>query len=122
MPSDPTLYQRLGGAEGVRHLLVAFYGRVFADPLLAPIFKDVEMAGLVRMQAEFFATALDGPHTASAADLARIHAGRGIHTRHFASFCQHLGSTLQAAGVEDDDISAVMDRILAHRKDIVGDG
>ncbi len=121
-PSPPSLYQRLGGAEGVRHLLVAFYGRVLGDPLLAPFFQDVAMDRLVRMQEEFFGTALDGPHHATRAELTRVHAGRGIHARHFAAFCQHLGTTLQAAGVGNDDVREVMDRILALRKDIVGDG
>lgn len=120
--SPPSLYQRLGGAEGVRHLLVAFYGRVLGDPLLAPFFKDVEMARLVRMQEEFFATALGGPHLYSGAELTRVHAGLGIHARHFATFCQHLGTTLQAAGVGNDDVRVVMDRILALRKDVVGAG
>lgn len=118
--SHDTVYERLGGAEGVRHLLVAFYGRVLGDPLLAPFFEHVTMARLVRMQEEFFATALGGPHRYSGAELTHVHAGRGIHPHHFAAFCQHLGTTLQAVGVGDADVREVLDRILALRKDIVG--
>ena len=116
---SPSLYERLGGAEGVRHLLVAFYGRVLGDPLLAPFFEETKMARLVAMQEEFFATALGGPHIYTGVELTRIHAGLGIHARHFATFCQHLGTTLQAAGLGEDDVHAVMDRILALRKDVV---
>lgn len=38
-----SIYDNLGGAEGVRAIIEAFYPRVYKDPLLSPLFpKDME--------------------------------------------------------------------------------
>ncbi|MGQ3478269.1 globin domain-containing protein [Paenibacillus sp. TY11] len=38
-----SIYDNLGGAEGVRTIIEAFYPRVYKDPLLSPLFpKDME--------------------------------------------------------------------------------
>ena len=41
MDPTPSLYQRLGGEAGVKKLLVAFYGKVLADPTLKPFLAAV---------------------------------------------------------------------------------
>ncbi len=35
-----TLYELAGGEQGVQKLAAAFYGRVFADPIMLPLFRD----------------------------------------------------------------------------------
>lgn len=120
-PADatPTLYRRLGGEAGVKKLLVAFYGKVLADPVLKPFFIPVSMDKLLRMQEEFFGTALDGPHQYTGRDLKDVHAGLGIKAVHFHHFVQQLLETLQEAGVSHDDIRDVIRRVTAIRNDVV---
>jgi truncated hemoglobin YjbI len=60
-PPTPTRYQQLGGEAGVRKPLVAFCGKVLADPTLKPFFIEASMDKLRLMQEEFSATAFDGP-------------------------------------------------------------
>lgn len=122
-PADatPTLYGRLGGAVGVKKLLVAFYGKVLDDPVLKPFFVPISMDKLLRMQEEFFGTALDGPHHYTGRNLRAVHAGLGIKAVHFHHFLQHLLETLQEAGVSPDDIHDVSRRVTAVRRDVIGD-
>jgi hemoglobin len=119
MEPTPTLYQRLGGEPGVKRLLVAFYGKVLADPELKPFFIRTSMEKLLRMQEEFFGAALDGPHHDSGRRLKEVHAGRGITVMHFHRFLQHLLDTLKEVGVGVDDMRDVARRVTAIRNDIV---
>lgn len=114
-----TLYDRLGGADGLGRLLVTFYGLVLADPLLAPFFRNVPMDKLLRMQEELFSASLGGPHTYSGRPLREVHAGRGIGPPHFHRFRQHLLTTLQQAGVDAEDMREVVRRVSALRKDVL---
>lgn len=116
----PSLYSRLGGEAGVKKLLVAFYGKVLADPELKPFFVRTSMDKLLRMQGEFFGAALDGPHEFSKRRLKDVHAGRGITVMHFHRFMQHLLDTLKEVGVPADDIHDVARRITPLRHDVVG--
>lgn len=120
MEPTPTLYQRLGGEAGVKKLLVAFYGKVLADPVLKPFFIEASMDKLLRMQEEFFAAALDGPHRSTGRQLKEVHAGLGITAKHFHGFLQHLLETLHEAGAQPDDIRDVVQRVRAIRSDVVG--
>jgi hemoglobin len=114
-----TLYDRMGGEQGVEKLLLTFYSRVLADPELKPFFAKTAMEKLLRMQHELFGAALGGPHTYDAKDLARVRAGRRMTPRHFHLFRQYLLTTLQESGVSDDDIRQVVRAITKYQKDVV---
>jgi len=82
-----TLYDRLGAAAGVQRFLHEFYDRLLRDQRIAGFFRDVPLSNLIRMQAEFFTAALDGP---------QAYGGRRITAEHFNMFCQHPRETLEA--------------------------
>ncbi|MFV0444045.1 MAG: group I truncated hemoglobin [Planctomycetaceae bacterium] len=110
----PTLYEQVGGAPAIDRLIEEFYARIQADPVLQPFFAGIAMDRLKHMQKEFFAAALDGPITASEIDIARAHAGRGIQTRHFNIYVQHLLQTLQEHGFDADAQMEVIRRISTY--------
>lgn len=116
-----TLYDRIGGAPVIASLVDDFYGRVLADPLLAPFFAETSVDRLRRMQREFFSAALDGPIEYSGLSLTEVHSGRGIQTRHFARFVEHLLSTLQAQGIDEQNVMDVISRINTYVTDITGE-
>jgi hemoglobin len=116
-----TLYDRLGGESGLEEMLGEFYGRVLADPQLEPFFRLASMSRLRQMQREFFGAAVGGPQAYSGLSLSWVHAGRGIKTRHFTLFCQHLLDTLRDHGVSAADIQEVVHRVSVHKNDITGE-
>ena len=118
---DQTLYERVGGEQGVEQLLGAFYRRVLGDPELAPFFEGVSMPRLERMQREFFGAALDGPVRYSGRSLAVVHAGRGIRVRHFARFVQHLLDALRGTGLDEDDVNEIIARVDTYADQITGE-
>ena len=59
-----SVYQLAGGAEAFRRLIHEFYGRVYADPLLRPLFPDDRAAAEERI-ALFLMQYFGGPATYS---------------------------------------------------------
>ena len=115
-----TLYERLGGSEGIGHLIDTFYAKVAADPELGPYFKNSSLERIRAMQRKFFGAALDGPQTYTGLGLAAVHSGRGIHGAQFSHYVQLLLTTLQEIGVKPKDIDAVVARISMYADEITG--
>ncbi|MFC6793352.1 truncated hemoglobin [Halobaculum halobium] len=59
MASD-TLYDRLGGHEGIRAVVDEFYDRLEADEELGPLFEDADMERLRETQTDFLCEAAGG--------------------------------------------------------------
>jgi len=117
---QPSLYERIGGAETVAKLVDAFYRRILADPELAPFFADSDMHKLRAMQREFFSVALGGPVTYFGKPLAYAHRGRGIERPHLQRFVDHLLATLEDHGLDERDVHDVIERINVYSSDILG--
>ncbi len=117
---EETLYDRIGGREAISKLIVDFYRRVLADPDLRPFFEDVPVDKLGHMQAEFFATALDGPHDYTGRPLHEVHAGLGIRPHHLQLFLDHLLETLEGHEIGRDDRYDIVSRINTYADEITG--
>jgi hemoglobin len=78
----PTLYEWMGGMPAITKLLTTFYGRVPADPLLAPVFAHMSPAHAEHVAA-FVAEVFGGPKRYSAEhgghpSMLRHHVGRAL--------------------------------------------
>ncbi|WP_181790641.1 group II truncated hemoglobin [Streptomyces phytophilus] len=78
----PSIYEWAGGDEAFRRLTAAFYGHVRKDPLLAPVFADMDDEHPQHV-AMFLAEVFGGPERYSAErgghdHMARMHLGRHI--------------------------------------------
>jgi len=118
--AQQTLYERLGGEEGLSKLLVAFYDRVLQDEALSGFFIDVPIEKLQHMQHEFFAAALDGPVDYSGRPLSEVHAGMGITPHHLRLFLDHLLETLEGYEIGEDDRYDIVSRINLFADEITG--
>ena len=116
-----TIYEQIGGEPTIDKLIVAFYQRVLADPLLAPFFEHSSVEKLQTMQKAFFSIALGGPEPDTKIDLVRAHHGRGIESRHLSKFTEHLMATLDEIGVDEQAARRVYDRIATYSNDILGE-
>lgn len=122
MPKEQkTLFKRVGGEKVLSELIHEFYNRVSADPELKPFFENTSMDKLRRMQGEFFSAALDGPITYTGRPLSHVHHGRGITNHHLALYVDHLIETLQAYGINDQDVQDIISRINTYASEITGD-
>ena len=95
---EKSLYEQIGGAEGISRLVDAFYVRVLADPQLKRFFAGVEMGKLRGMQEELFSSALGGPMRYSGRSMLQAHRRLQIGLQDYQRFMGHLFDTLDDAG------------------------
>lgn len=84
MPAQPTLYEAIGGADGVRRLAHAWHERVLADEVVAHAFSHGYHPQHTERLAAYWAEAWGGPaaYTGQLGDessVVRIHSGNGPH-------------------------------------------
>jgi hemoglobin len=119
--NHPTLFERIGGEQMIAEVVDDFYDRVLADPELKPFFRNTSIDKLRSMQREFFGAALDGPTTYTGKPLSHVHHGRGITKHHFTLFVNHLLDTLRDRGINDQDVTDIINRISTYADEITGD-
>lgn len=118
--NDTTLYEKVGGKEGIDMLVLDFYGRVMKDQDLAPFFEKASFVKLRAMQGEFFSIALGGPAEYSGRPLGEAHHGRGIAAQHMSKFVGHLLATLESKGLPAEDVREIVDRINSRSNEVLG--
>lgn len=115
-----TLYEVLGGNDGVASVVDEMYRRILADEELAPFFAKTDLERLKRMQTAFIAAMIDGPPQYSGAELNQIHRNRGIERRHFSRFCGHMLDSLHHHGVAPNLIDQVLGRLAMFSDKVTG--
>jgi len=120
--SEATLFDRIGGVDGLTRMVGRFYARVLGDKTLRPYFKGVQLDKLYRMQFEFFSVALGGPTAYSGRTLHHAHRGLGISREHFQAFVEHLFEALKDFPLSADERYAIISRINTYVDDIIGAG
>ena len=120
MEKQTTLFERIGGEQGVNNLVRSFYDRVLADPELAPFFEDASIDRLYRMQFEFFAAALGGPVKYSGLSINQAHHGLGIEQVDFSRLVNHLIDTLRVFQLTEPDIHSLISRVNTYVDEVTG--
>lgn len=115
-----SLYELLGGDEGVAAVVDEMYRRVLADPELAPFFAKADMRRLKKMQTAFIAAMVDGPNQYTGAELTQIHRQRGIERKHFSRFCNHMLEALTSRGVAPNKVDQVLGRMAEYSDKVTG--
>ena len=93
-PEAISIYEAIGGRPTLAAAVDIFYGRLLADPVLAPLFP--QGAG-IRHRAyvvTILGQALGGPERYRGSDLTAAHRGLGITDAHFNLAAGHLDATL----------------------------
>lgn len=106
--SPVSIYDRVGGHEGLEAVVEDFYNRVLGDDQLSGFFAGTNMNRMKGRSAEFFAAALGGPHPYTGLSMERAHQGRGITMAHFDLVVGHLEDALAAVGVPQETVEELI--------------
>jgi hemoglobin len=96
--ADVSLYDDLGGLPALRRLSTAFYERVLADEVLAPVFAGFELRHVEHV-AVWLGEVFGGPEDFTAElgghqSLLRSHLGLGIRDEHRTRWLELMGASI----------------------------
>jgi hemoglobin len=114
-----TLYERLGGTQGIGTVVDDFLGRVVKDERINARFAFADVPRLRTRLVEMLCQASGGPCTYSGRDMKSVHAGMGIRGSEFDALAGHLVEAMEAAHVSPADQKAVLGVVGPTRADIV---
>jgi len=114
-----TIYDEIGGKDGVAAAVDVFYGHVLADDLLAPYFASTDMRRQKAHLRAFLTSAVGGPEVYAGRSMAAAHAGRRISPEAFDRVVDHLVETLTELDVAPDTIGVIGSRLAPLRAEIV---
>ncbi|MHC1744502.1 MAG: group 1 truncated hemoglobin [Syntrophobacteraceae bacterium] len=112
IPSEPSLYERLGGFDAIAAVTDDFLGRMINDPVLGRFFAGDSADSLQRarqLTVEFICAATGGPCVYIGRTMETTHTGMGITEADWEIAMAHLADTLnkfQVPATEQDEVKA----------------
>ena len=114
-----TLYEKYGGFTTIHTIVKDFYHDVLAEESLAPYFSRVSMDFLIQHQTDFLSQVLGGPIQYKGRTLREAHQTLNVKRADFDLVAKLLQENLEDAGVEEDDVTAIIDIVASTLPDIV---
>lgn len=108
VPRD-SLYQQLGGAEGVASLVDALIEKSRTDPRIGELFAETDFDYFRERLIEQICELADGPCEYTGLPMSDAHSGMDISEREFNWFVEDLEQAMQQVGLP----LAVQNRLLA---------
>lgn len=121
MSDSGSIYERIGGQEGIDRLVDDFYERVVNDSVLASYFKHASVGKIIEMQRVFLAAATGGPNVYAGRPLRDVHHRLGISRYEFDRYVQLLVEALAETGLNEEDQKQVVASINIYAEDITND-
>ena len=110
--TQPSLYERLGGYDGITAFVEDLLPRLQADPQLGRFWEHRGDDGVARekqLLIDYLCSSAGGPVYYTGRDMKISHQGMGISESDWSVFLGHAGATMQALHVpqqECDDVVA----------------
>src|SRR5262245_53142476 len=99
--TQPTLFERIGGAAAVDAAVEVFYRKVLADQRISHFFSGVDMGRQRAKQKAFLTVAFGGPTGYTGKNMRNAHAHMQLTEDHFDAVMENIGSTLKELNVPD---------------------
>jgi len=119
--TEQTLYDRLGGREGIEAVVDEFYDRLAADDDLGPFFESADLESLRRTQADFLCEAAGGPETYDAAPVEEAHLHVPFEPAHIERALDILRASLESFDVPEGDADAVVEAVARYESELLAE-
>jgi hemoglobin len=117
--SRASLYERLGGADGVAAISGTLIDRVAADPKLGQSFKDSDLPRIKRLLAEQLCDLSGGGCHYSGDSMQQVHAGHHISQTEFYGMVADLRVILKERHVSQGAMNELLRLLAPMKRDIV---
>lgn len=120
--SQKSLYERLGGYDGIAAFADDLLPRLQGDSILGRFWQNRGDDGLAREKQfliDFLSASAGGPMYYTGRDMKITHKGMKISEEDWSIFLNHAGATLEALQVSKQDCDDVVEFVLSLKDDIV---
>lgn len=108
-----TLFNKLGGQQGIEQIVDEFYKRIMADNTLNSFFAHTNLDKQRHQQATFFSKIFDGPDQYNGRTMETTHTGMNLQQPHFDAIVKHLNEAVAVRGLSPEDTNAVLARVAS---------
>lgn len=108
-----TLYERLGGAEGIAAIVDDAVDRHAVNPALAPRFAGKDLPRLKELGTRFFCAGTGGPDAADVGDLHAAYAGAAMSELEFLATMDDVAAALDGQGIAASEAHETMAILFA---------
>lgn len=120
--TQKTLYDRLGGYDGITGFVNDLLPRLQSDSQLGRFWQNRGDDGIERekqLLIDYLCANAGGPVYYTGRDMKTSHRGMKINEGDWAIFLQHAGATMEALQVPEQECSDVVAFVLSLKDDIV---
>ncbi len=120
--SEKTLYERLGGYEGITGFVENLLPRLQSDPLLGRFWANRGDDGIARekqLLIDFLCSNSGGPVYYTGRDMKLSHKGMKISQKDWSVFMEHAGATMKAISIPQQECDEVAAFVTGLSGDIV---
>ncbi len=107
-----SLYQRLGGSEGMARLVDDVVAAHLSNPIVKTRFENVkDLDHLKQMAREFFSAGSGGPETYTGKDMLTAHKGMNISEQEYLAVMDDIVGAMNKNGLDEDakkDVIAIL--------------
>lgn len=114
-----SLYERLGGSEGISKIANDVIDNHLANPAIATRFANSDAAALKQAAATFFITGTGGPNVYKGKDLLAAHKGMNISPSEFMAVLDDALNALQKNGIPQREQEEVLFALYSMRSQVV---
>ncbi len=117
-----TLYERLGGYDGITAFASDLLPRLQSDPQLGRFWQNRGDDGIARekqLLIDYLCSNTAGPMYYTGRDMKTSHAGMKISEEDWSIFLGHAGATMEALQVPEQECNEVVAFVLSLEDDIV---
>lgn len=118
-PQDDTLFQALGGKDGIRHVVENLLDLSVHDARIAHTFKDVDMEHLSMRLQEQLCHVSGGPCTYQGKDMKVIHEDMKVTNAQFNALVEDLQTAMDRQGIASRWQNKLLARLAPMQRDVV---
>jgi len=117
--TDDSLFQALGGKDGIGKIVVDFIPIIQQDTRIKKAFNDADMDHLVKMLDEQLCAVSGGPCTYSGKSMKAIHANLAITNAQFNALAEDLQQAMEKHGISSRVQNKLLAKLAPMQHDIV---
>ena len=114
-----SLFDRLGGQEGLEAVVDALLVNIGADSRIKPYFNNLNQVRFKANNVAFLCEKTGGPCSYTGGEIKRVHKSLQITSEDFDAMMEDIGKTLDEKGVAEADKKELMDIMASSKADIV---